>query len=300
MKIIAIISAFLSLAAGLCVNVNTNTSSAPITSENVSVTSVSETVKSEPAVTETKTPDAEKEVTAAGTVTEVQITEAVTPEITEPAETEECEVENTEPAVTEPVVTGSALTEKEPAEIPEETVSENEEPEYYEYQIVYKELLDKLRFETDDIFAIEYTIHDMDHDDVPELITVTGKCEADKTTTFYTIKDHEAVVVGEGFRGDHSAFYIDARTDRLAIRSDWCGTGCVISYDFDGEKITEADILEDHNIMDDPEEYAENIEKMFDLRFDGYGLAYAEGSSNFVSAGGIVTKLNDGAYFFNE
>lgn len=294
MKIIAIISAFLSVAAGagIFVNVNINTSSEPITSENISAASICETAKSEPAVTETKTSDAEKEAE----VTAVQITEAA-PVITEPAETEECEEENTEPAITEPAAAEPAVTEIEPAEIPEETVSENEEPEY---KVIYKELLDKLRFETDDIFAVEYTIHDMDHDNVPELITVTGNCEADKTTTFYTVKDHEAVVVGEGFRGDHSAFYIDARTDRLAIRSDWCGTGCVISYDFDGEKITEADILEDHNIMDDPEEYAENIEKMFDLRFDGYGLAYAEGSSNFVSAGGIVTKLNDGSYFFND
>ena len=54
MKIIAVISAFLSIVTGAGIYINTNTSSDIRTSENVSVTAVCETEKTAPAVTETK------------------------------------------------------------------------------------------------------------------------------------------------------------------------------------------------------------------------------------------------------
>ncbi len=79
------------------------------------------------------------------------------------------------------------------------------------------ELLDELRFETEGIDDVRYFIQDMNNDEIPELITITGTCEADFTTTFYTVKNHKAEVIGKDLRGDHSSFKIDERTGRIIM-----------------------------------------------------------------------------------
>lgn len=199
---------------------------------------------------------------------------------------------------TEPFNTEATEITKITSALPEVT----EGPEYYEYQVVYKEFLDKLRYETNGISTIEYMIYDMNDDDVPELITITGKSEEDETVTFYTIKDHLTVAVGEGAPGVKNTFYIDERTDRPVIRNAYGGKRSVICYIFDGNTVKESLALKDYDYESDPEGFNQAVSEMFDLRFKGSGLVYSgpDGSSNLIAIDGAVIKLNNDSYTFTD
>lgn len=169
----------------------------------------------------------------------------------------------------------------------------------YEYKTVYKELLDELRFETEGIDDVRYFIQDMNNDEIPELITITGTCEADFTTTFYTIKYHKAEVIGEDFRGDHSFFEIDERTGSFCIESCWNGVGSVVSYVYDGVSVKEGKSIKDLSYMYD-DEYENAVSEMFDLRNYGYGRAFKNGESFLVTADFEEIRLNDNSYTFTD
>ena len=170
----------------------------------------------------------------------------------------------------------------------------------YEYKTVYKELLDELRFETEGIDDVRYFIQDMNNDEIPELITITGTCEADFTTTFYTIKYHKAEVIGEDFRGDHSFFEIDERTGSFCIESCWNGVGSVVSYVYDGVSVKEGKSIKDLSYMYDDDEYENAVSEMFDLRNYGYGRAFKNGESFLVTADFEEIRLNDNSYTFTD
>ena len=172
--------------------------------------------------------------------------------------------------------------------------------QYFEYQTVYKELLDKLRFETEGIDVVRYFIWDMNNDEIPELITITGTCEADFTTTFYTVKYHNAEVIGEDFRGDHSGFEIDERTGSFCIESCWMSVGSVVSYVYDGESVKEGKSIKDLSYMYDDEEYENAVSEMFDLRYCEFGRAYKNGKSYLVTADYEEIQLNDDSYTFTD
>lgn len=169
-----------------------------------------------------------------------------------------------------------------------------------EYKGVYKELLDKLRFETDGIDEVRYFIRDMNNDETPELITITGTCEADFTTTFYTVKYHNAEVIGEDFRGDHSFFKIDESTGSFCIESGWNGIGSVVSYVYDGESVKEGKSIKDLSYMYDNDEYENAVSEMFDLRNCEFGRAYKNGKSYLVTADYEEIQLNDDSYTFTD
>lgn len=171
--------------------------------------------------------------------------------------------------------------------------------QYFEYQTVYKELLDKLRFETEGTGDVRYFIWDMNNDEIPELITITGTCEADFTTTFYTVKGHEAEVIGEDFRGDHSSFRIDERTGSFCIESCWNGVGSVVSYVYDGVSVKEGKSIKDLSYMYD-DEYENAVSEMFDLRNYGYGRAYKNGESFLIAIDYEEIRLNDNSYTFTD
>ncbi len=168
------------------------------------------------------------------------------------------------------------------------------------YQDVYKELLDKLRFETEGIDDVRYFVWDMNNDETPELITITGTCEADFTTTFYTVKNHKAEVIGKDFRGDHSSFKIDERTGSFCIESSWNGVGSVVSYVYDGVSVKEGKSIKDLSYIYDNDEYENAVSEMFDLRNYGYGRAYKNGESFLVSVDYEEIRLNDDSYTFTD
>ena len=160
-------------------------------------------------------------------------------------------------------------------------------------------MLDELRFETEGIDDVRYFIQDMNNDEIPELITITGTCEADFTTTFYTIKYHKAEVIGEDFRGDHSFFKIDERTGSFCIESCWNGVGSVVSYVYDGVSVKEGKSIKDLSYMYD-DEYENAVSEMFDLRNYGYGRAFKNGESFLVTADCEEIRLNDNSYTFTD
>ena len=160
-------------------------------------------------------------------------------------------------------------------------------------------MLDELRFETEGIDDVRYFIQDMNNDEIPELITITGTCEADFTTTFYTIKYHKAEVIGEDFRGDHSFFKIDERTGSFCIESCWNGVGSVVSYVYDGVSVKEGKSIKDLSYMYD-DEYENAVSEMFDLRNYGYGRAFKNGESFLVTADFEEIRLNDNSYTFTD
>ena len=177
---------------------------------------------------------------------------------------------------------------------------EYDSPEYFEYQVLYKELLNELRYNTEGISSVEYFLFDMNEDDTPELITVTGTCEADKTTTFYTIKNHETVVIGENFRGDHSTFCIDNRTGLFVMKNEWGGLGTVTGYVFDGEEVYESTILKDYNYMHNPEGYDFVVGELYDIYTPAHGVAYSEGSSILYTDDFSEVELNADSYYFTD
>lgn len=177
---------------------------------------------------------------------------------------------------------------------------EYDNPEYYEYQVLYKELLNELRYDTEGIRSVEYFLFDMNEDNTPELITVTGTCEADKTTAFYTIKNHETVVIGENFRGDHSTFCIDKRTGLFVMKNEWGGLGSVTGYVFDGEKVYESTILKDYNYMHNPDGYDFVVGELYDIYTPAYGVAYSEGDSILYTEDFSEVELNADSYYFTD
>lgn len=298
MKIIAVIAAFLSIVSGAGIYVNINTGNM-IRPDEVKPAVVCETeAVSESAVTSEAVSETESVQTVSENTYSEEVQETTVPAVTEIQITETAAETETQ-QVTEKIVTAlpeAAYDEK----ISEVTVSETEEPEYFEYQVLYKELLDELRYETENISTVKYLIFDMNYDDVPELVTVTGTCEADMVTTFYTIKNHQVAAVGENFRGDHCGFYRDSRNGGLVIRNDWSGLGNITEYAFDGEEVYKVKGIEDYDYMVDPEGYEEAVAEMFDLEYEVYGEAYADGSSNFFTLCFDMIELNEGSYYFTD
>ncbi len=236
-----------------------------------------------------KTTTSSEQITeAAGSETDVQPEEAAVTKITVPvitaAETVVSAVTSAdaEAAVT---VTGAEETTAPATEEHRETAAEteaettvsekSEESDENEYRKIYSELLDRLRFNTDGISEVRYLLHDMNEDGTPELVTISGTCEADFELVFYTVKEHSAAEAGR-FRGDHAAIYTDSR-NRIVVSNDWNGIGNITSYIFDGNAVTESDSVRDYDYLYDFEGYQEKINEMFDLNRTAYETAYSYG-----------------------
>ncbi len=84
-----------------------------------------------------------------------------------------------------------------------------------------------------------YTLFDMNHDNIPELIIVSGTCEADAILTFYSYIDGDAVVVGDNFSGFHASFCIDVDNDQFCVQWGQMGMGGIEWYSFDGKIVTQ-------------------------------------------------------------
>lgn len=86
--------------------------------------------------------------------------------------------------------------------------------------------------------SINYTLFDMNNDSIPELVTISGTCEADYILTFYSIIDGVAVIVGDGFSGFHASFYIDIDKNQFCTHWGQNGVGGIEWYSFDGKTVT--------------------------------------------------------------
>lgn len=84
-----------------------------------------------------------------------------------------------------------------------------------------------------------YTLFDMNHDSIPELIIVSGTCEADAILTFYSYIDGDAVVVGDNFSGFHASFCVDVDNDQFCVQWGQMGMGGIEWYSFDGKIVTQ-------------------------------------------------------------
>ncbi len=179
---------------------------------------------------------------------------------------------------------------------------------YYEYQVIYRYVIDGLRAEKENM-KVTYFIHDMNNDDELELITLIQTDESDASVQFYTIIDHEAVLVGDDFRGDHASFFYDVPTNKVVIRNEYMGSGDVTSYEFDGktvkackdiENFIYADFTSGTDYMD---EYENKINSMFSLETlnnHSGGYIYSNGESYLFNIDGSTTKLEDNMYTFAD
>ncbi len=159
-----------------------------------------------------------------------------------------------------------------------------------EYKESYKSLITGLLYE-DSITTIEYTLYDMNNDNIPELILRTGTCEADYKISFYTYKNNIGLIpVGTNFSGFHTAFYVDKSTNQLCTQWGQNGIGGIKWYDFDGETVKE--VKSKNNI-----EYAtENV------KFDNYADAYTPyGDFESLNSSNCFLSWNKGwIYYIDE
>jgi hypothetical protein len=108
-----------------------------------------------------------------------------------------------------------------------------------EYKESYKSLIQSLSLE-DDNTDIEYTLYDMNQDDIPELIIRTGTCEADFKLSFYTYEDKIGLIpIGNNFSGFHIGFYVDKSTNKFCTIWSYMDEGGIVWYSFDGSYVSE-------------------------------------------------------------
>lgn len=131
------------------------------------------------------------------------------------------------------------------------------------YKDAYKQKIQELSANTASLNTIDYCLCDMNADGIPELIVITGTCEADYVITFYTYKNDAVTVIGDGFSGWHSSFHYDSDTKQFCTQWGQMGVGGIRWYAFDGNTVTETNSVD-------------NIEyDTLEVHFDNYDDAYA-------------------------
>lgn len=131
------------------------------------------------------------------------------------------------------------------------------------YKDAYKQKIQELSANTASLNTIDYCLCDMNADGIPELIVITGTCEADYVITFYTYKNDAVTVIGDGFSGWHSSFHYDSDTKQFCTQWGQMGVGGIRWYAFDGNTVTETNSVD-------------NIEYgTLEVHFDNYDDAYA-------------------------
>lgn len=88
-----------------------------------------------------------------------------------------------------------------------------------DYKSIYKSKLLELGIDPPRNFTVSYCLYDMDSDNIPELIVKTGTCEADFTTSIYTVSNNDAILIGQNLMGFHTGFNFDETTNQVALIS---------------------------------------------------------------------------------
>lgn len=104
-----------------------------------------------------------------------------------------------------------------------------------DFEYPYKKALIELMYFGESNY-IEYWIYDVDKDNIPELITKTGTCEADYVIDFYKYRDNE-VVLFDSINGGHSYLAVDTDNNQLCCMYGHMGYGHIQWLSSDGNSI---------------------------------------------------------------
>ncbi|MCM1133362.1 MAG: leucine-rich repeat protein [Ruminococcus flavefaciens] len=105
-----------------------------------------------------------------------------------------------------------------------------------DFEYPYKKTLIDLMYFGDSTY-IEYWIYDIDKDNVPELITKTGTCEADYVISFYKYQNGKAVLF-DSMGGGHLSFAVDVDNNQLCYKYAHMGDGCIKWLSSDGNSVS--------------------------------------------------------------
>ena len=214
-------------------------------------------------------------------------TTAATAEQTTAADTT-AEAETTAEATTAAETTAEATTAAE-STTHDANVSAGGRMDMYPaiYQQVIREEFDRTGQENNGVASIEFAFRDLDVDGIPELLLKHGTCEADFSTTIYTVDENvEPKKLGE-FGGGHTVFCCDENTGKLVFFWAHMGAATIEYLDLVGGavKVTSSDDYTAEQGVDYDELSAEKgIKPILP-----YVYAYRSGLN-----GGIVS------YFVNE
>lgn len=101
-----------------------------------------------------------------------------------------------------------------------------------DFEYPYKKTLTELM--RNDITYIQYWIYDIDKDNIPELITKTGTCEADYVISFYKYQNGKAVLF-DSIGGSHAYLGVDIDNNQLCLMSGYMGVGSIKWLSSDGK-----------------------------------------------------------------
>ncbi|MDO5151080.1 MAG: leucine-rich repeat domain-containing protein [Oscillospiraceae bacterium] len=160
---------------------------------------------------------------------------------------------------------------KTPVKFASTGVSEQLECTETDYKKVYKDFLDGI-CDRPDITKVLYTLYDMNKDEIPELITITGTCEADSLTDFYTVRNNQAVLIGGRFGGSHRSFDVDADTGQLCLTYGHMGSGGITWYSFDGTSVFETNSVTGIDYTSD--DVDESFAKYANLKYQEKGYLF--------------------------
>lgn len=105
-----------------------------------------------------------------------------------------------------------------------------------DFEYPYKKLLIELMYQESNSY-IEYWIYDVDKDNIPELITKTGTCEADYIIEFYKYKDNKVLLI-DSMSGGHTTFYEDKNNSQLCRMYAQMGYGDIEWLSSNGSSIS--------------------------------------------------------------
>ena len=108
---------------------------------------------------------------------------------------------------------------------------------------------------TDAAPEFSYLVYDIDKDAIPELLVKTGTCEADYHGAIYTLRDGQAVQVGEDLGLGHSSFYSDPGEDGIIMMWGHMGYASAVRISLTGgyrEELLYEDNLNDR-LEEDPD-----------------------------------------------
>lgn len=105
-----------------------------------------------------------------------------------------------------------------------------------DFEYPYKKTLIELMYFGENTY-IKYWIYDIDKDNIPELITKTGTCEADYVISFYKYLNGEAVLF-DNIGGGHADLAVDVDNNQLCLMSGNMGIGDIQWLSSDGNSIS--------------------------------------------------------------
>lgn len=186
-------------------------------------------------------------------------------------------------------------------------VTEVSAPSESEIKQMYKDILDK-QLENRSYKEYIYLYYDMNNDGISELITASCKND-DYSVSFYTIKNNQAVCVGEYSQDLFTLVSVDNNTGRIVFHGKVKQSVCCVSYAFDGDTVKETDSINnndvdvplkyDSNINDyDYSDYENEINRLFDLQDVLHGYLFRGNLYAFVINHPVKTEPY--YYFMDE